>query len=114
MMSTVTPADPVTAVRPALRRIADLPGPKGWPVLGNLPQIEPASMHLQLGQWAREYGRFFRIRMADRLVLVVADHEAVAGVLRDRPDGFRRTERLEAIGLEMGFKSGLFSVNGDV
>ena len=113
-MSTLTPAESASTVRPALRRIADLPGPKGWPVLGNLPQIDPASMHLQLGQWAHEHGRFYRIRMADRLVLVVADHEAVAGVLRDRPDGFRRTERLEAIGLEMGFKSGLFGVNGDV
>jgi cytochrome P450 len=107
------PTQPPTATQ-ALRRIADLPGPKGWPVLGNLPQITPARMHLQLGQWAREYGRFYQIRMADRRVLVVADHEAVATVLRDRPEGFRRTERLEAIGLEMGFKSGLFSVNGEV
>jgi cytochrome P450 len=104
----------VPAADKPLRRIADLPGPKGWPVLGNLPQIEPAQMHLQLGRWACEYGRYFRIRMANRLILVVADHEAVAAVLRDRPEGFRRTERLEAIGLEMGLKAGLFGVNGDV
>ena len=47
------------------------------------------------------------------MLLVVADHEAVAQTLRDRPDGFRRTDRLEAIGLEMGLKGGLFGVNGD-
>jgi cytochrome P450 len=99
---------------PPTRRLQDLPGPKGWPVLGNLPQIKPAEMHLLLGRWAQQYGRLFQIRMADRRVLVAADHEAVAGVLRDRPEGFRRTERLEAIGLEMGFKSGLFGVNGEV
>jgi cytochrome P450 len=103
-----------TLAPPATRRLQDLPGPKGWPVLGNLPQIKPAEMHLLLGRWAQEYGRYFRIRMGDRRVLVVADHEAVASVLRDRPEGFRRTERLEAIGLEMGFKSGLFGVNGEV
>jgi cytochrome P450 len=110
-MPTIAPPQ---ATARAPRRLHDLPGPKGWPLLGNLPQIEPAEMHLLLGRWAQEYGRYFQIRMGDRRVLVVADHEAVAGVLRDRPEGFRRTERLEAIGLEMGFKSGLFGVNGDV
>ena len=40
-----------------LRHLADLPGPKGWPLLGNLAQIKPAEFHLQLGQWAREHGR---------------------------------------------------------
>ena len=98
----------------ALRNIADLPGPAGWPVLGNLPQIKPAKLHLQLGRWAHEYGRYFQIRLGSRRILVVADHEAVAATLRDRPGVFRRTERLEAIGLEMGIKSGLFGVNGEV
>ncbi len=97
----------------APRRIADLPGPPGWPLLGNLPQIEPARFHLQLGDWARQYGRFYKLRMANRLLLVTADHRAVAAVLRDRPEGFRRTDRLEAIGQEMGLKPGLFGVNGD-
>ena len=104
---------PSTTAPPALRRLADLPGPSGWPVLGNLPQIESTRFHVQLGAWARQYGRFFKLRMANRLLLVAADHQAVAAVLRDRPEGFRRTDRLEAIGLEMGLKPGLFGVNGD-
>ncbi len=107
---TTAGATPATAVR----RLADLPGPRGWPVLGNLPQIKAAEFHLQLERWAHEYGRWFQLRMADRHVLVMADHEAVASMLRDRPDGFRRTERLEAVGLEMGLKGGLFGVNGEV
>ncbi len=95
------------------RRLQDLPGPRGWPLLGNLPQIAPARFHLQLGAWAQQYGRFFKLRLANRLLLVSADHQAVAAVLRDRPEGFRRTDRLEAIVLEMGLKPGLFGVNGD-
>ena len=107
-----SPGEPTSGK--VLRGIADLPGPKGWPLLGNLPQIKPAQLHLQLERWAREYGRYFHVRLGKRLVLVVADHEAVASTLRDRPDGFRRTERLEAIGLEMGLKAGLFGANGEV
>jgi hypothetical protein len=30
-----------------------MPGPKGWPVLGNLPQIKPEQFHRQLGAWAQ-------------------------------------------------------------
>ncbi len=114
MSIVLPPAEPVAAPAPVtLRRLADLPGPKGWPVLGSLPQVKPPEFHLQLGRWAREFGRFYQLRLGPRLMLVVADHAAVAQVLRDRPDGFRRTDRLEAIGLEMGLKGGLFGVNGD-
>jgi cytochrome P450 len=112
-MPSLSPADPVPAARPAMRRIEDLPGPKGWPVLGNLPQIEAAKLHLQLGQWAQQHGRMYKLQLANRLVLVAADHEAVASVLRDRPEGFRRTDRLEAVGNEMGLQPGLFGVNGE-
>jgi cytochrome P450 len=116
-MSSVLPTDEPPAAEPARhppRRLADLAGPKGWPLLGNLPQIKAPQFHLQLAAWAREYGRAYRLQLANRHILVLADHEAVAAVLRDRPEGFRRTDRLEAIGLEMGLKAGLFGVNGDV
>ena len=105
-MSAVAPIKPDPAApskgpgTPAVRRIADLPGPKGWPVLGNLPQIKASEFHLQLERWAHEYGRYFQIRMANRHMLVVADHDAVATMLRDRPDGFRRSARLDVIGAE--------------
>src|SRR5436305_943694 len=85
-----------------LRQLADLPCPAGWPVLGNLTQLQPARMHLQLAAWAQQHGRFYRLRMGPQNVLVTADHEAVAAMLRDRPDGFRRTERQQVVGLEMG------------
>jgi cytochrome P450 len=96
------------------RSLNQLPGPRGWPVLGNLPQIKSDRLHLQLENWAQEFGPFFRLQFGRRPVLVVADHQATAAVLRDRPDGFRRTERLQEIGLEMGVQPGLFGVNGDM
>ncbi len=112
MQGTVTDSTVAGTAAP-LRDIADLPGPRGVPLLGNALQIDPPRFHQQLEQWSHEFGSYYRLRIRDRQVLVVADHEVVATMLRDRPDGFRRTSRLEEIGLEMGLLPGVFGVNGD-
>ncbi len=96
-----------------LRRIEDLPGPRGLPLLGNALQIRASRFHLQVEQWCREHGPYFTLQFGRRKVLVVGDHAAVAGILRDRPDGFRRTSRMQEIGDEMGLAPGVFGVNGD-
>jgi cytochrome P450 len=95
------------------RRYAQLPGPRGLPLLGNALQLDSEKAHLQMEQWSREFGPYFRLKNGPRRMLVVADHEAVAAVLRDRPDGFRRTARLEEIWVEMGLQPGVFGANGD-
>lgn len=97
----------------ALRHIDDLPGPRGAPLIGNLLQIDAPRMHQQLEQWCREFGPFFKLRMGRRRLLIVGDHEAVATALRDRPEGFKRTARFEAVASEMGLKPGLFGANGE-
>jgi cytochrome P450 len=96
----------------ALRELQQLPGPRGWPWLGNAPQLQRSSMHLQLEEWMRRYGDLFTFRIGARRFLVLADPDSIAAVLRDRPEGFKRTSRLEQISREMGFL-GLFSANGD-
>lgn len=94
--------------------LAQLPGPRALPVVGNLLKIDPPRFHRQVEQWCREYGPRFRLQMGRHAVLVIGDHTAVAEVLRDRPEGFRRTVLLERIGAEMGLKQGVFGANGDV
>ena len=111
--STLNVTAPVSAATPALRRAQDLPGPRGWPIVGNLLQIDTERMHLQLEAWAHEFGPFFKLQLGPRFIVVVGDHQATANVLRDRPDGFRRTSRMEEIGTEMGLKPGVFAANGD-
>jgi cytochrome P450 len=109
-----TPAEALTPTRPpALREIADLPGPPGLPLLGNMLQIDRAHIHQQIEAWARHYGPFFRFRLGRESLLVVADHVAMGIVLRDRPDGFRRTKRLRDVGAEIGLAAGVFSAEGD-
>jgi len=97
---------------PARREIADLPGPRGWPVVGNALQVDRHRLHQTVEGWAREFGPFFRFRLGRRTLLGVADHEALSALLRDRPEGFRRTKQLERVGLEMGLSPGVFGANG--
>ena len=102
-----------TLARP-LREIADLPGPRGLPLIGNLLQIERARLHQNVEAWCRVYGPFFRFSLGGRRFLVVADHQALGAALRDRPEGFRRSVRLEQVSNEMfGEVSGLFIAHGE-
>ncbi|MEO8152992.1 MAG: cytochrome P450 [Rhizobacter sp.] len=95
-----------------LRRIADLPGPRGIPVLGNVHQITLSRVHLDVEKWAREFGPLFRLRFGRMDVMVLTDHELIASVLKDRPDGFRRTSRTVAVATEIGLTPGLFGAEG--
>jgi cytochrome P450 len=95
-----------------LRRIGDLPGPRGLPMVGNLLQIDRERMHVTAETWSRTYGDYFRFRIGPRWIFAVANPETIAAMLRDRPDGFHRSQRLGAIAADFGF-NGVFSANGD-
>jgi len=95
-----------------LRKISDLPGPRGLPILGNLLQLRNSRLHLTVEEWSRRYGEFFSFRIGVQRFLALANPATIAAVLRDRPDGFHRSERLSAIADDMGF-NGVFSANGD-
>ena len=64
-----------------------LPGPRPWPLVGNLPQIDPLRMHAQMEKWAHEYGPMYRLRLGRREALVLSRADLIAGLMRDRPDG---------------------------
>ena len=109
---TATRTDSATPA-PALRPAASLPGPRGIPVLGNALQVAPERFHLQLEQWARDFGPYYKLKLGKQLALVVGDHEVVAAVLRDRPHGFRRTPRVREVGMEMGLLPSVFGSEGE-
>jgi cytochrome P450 len=98
----------------ALRELSTLPGPRGWPLVGNAFQISRSQLHLNVEAWGQRFGPFFRLQLGRRTLLVVSDHEALGAVLRDRPEGYRRTRLMEVIGLEMGLAPGVFAANGEV
>lgn len=111
--ASAAPSAAATAPARPLRSVESLPGPRQWPLVGNALQIRSQSFHQQLEAWAQVYGPTFQVRLGRRPFVVIGDHEAVAQVLRDRPDGFRRTQRLEQIWFELGLPPGVFGAHGD-
>jgi cytochrome P450 len=110
-----TPALPsqVSSDGPRLRRYSDLPGPKPWPLVGNAGQMRTERLHLDIEQWVRTYGPVMRVSIGPLKIMVVSDNAVIAGLLRDRPDGIRRPERVTEILNEMGLKSGVFNAEGE-
>lgn len=96
----------------SLRDIASLPGPRPLPIVGNVLQITVSRVHQDVERWCRIYGSFFPLYFGRTRMLVVADHEAVAAILRDRPDGFRRPLITEIISNEIGGMPGVFQAEG--
>ena len=117
-MSIETEAAPVAA--PArLREIDELPSPPRLPIVGNALQFERARMHQRVERWVREHGPYFKGTVTGpgrgrRRLLVIADHAALGALLRDRPDGFRRSKRLAEITAEIGSSAvGVFGSEGE-
>jgi hypothetical protein len=53
----------------------DLPGPRGWPIVGSLFQRGPDPAHTY-HMWSKIYGPVFKIRLGNRWVVVVNGAEA--------------------------------------
>lgn len=104
------------------RSIAELPGPRGLPLLGSAHRIVPASRtHLAFEEWGREYGPMFRVTAGPRLVVGINDADAINAILRDRPEGFRRWSDVQQIIQEIneavpemkGTPPAVFAAEGD-
>ncbi len=97
---------------PPRRQIKDLPGPRAWPFVGNMLQVTPARIHQDVEQLCQQYGKFCRVYFGRRCVLVVADQQAIAIMLRERPETFRRPTLTSRISQEMGGTPGVFLAEG--
>jgi len=107
-------SEAATSAAPArVREISELPAPPGLPLLGNLLQVDRARIHQQVERWVEEYGPYFRFQLGNRRILAIADHTAMGALLRDRPDGFRRTKKLAEVSAEIGSAVGVFGAEGE-
>jgi len=94
------------------RRLADLPGPRTLPLLGNLHQVHRGRLHQDMEAWARRYGPLFQVSPGRGAMLVVADHTLIAQVLRERPATFRRPSITAEVAEELGGVPGVFEAEG--
>jgi cytochrome P450/nitrite reductase/ring-hydroxylating ferredoxin subunit len=96
----------------ARRKLSDLPGPRGLPLLGNAHQLQLSRLHLILERWAAEYGPEYVFRMGPLRVLTLSDQKSCEQVLRARPETFTRHGDIARIFAEVG-ADGLGSAEGD-
>lgn len=95
----------------SLRQVADLPCPKGLPILGNVHQLSATKFHLLLEQWAYELGAPYRFQICNKPITVWADIEIAQSISRERPHRYRRLRVLESVLEEIGC-NGLVSAEG--
>ena len=105
-------AEKTKAGKRSVLTLAELPGPKGLPVLGNMHQIKVDKFHLILEDWYRQYGDLYQFRLGPDRVVVVADPEMVQKILKARPEQFARLNDIRQTIEEMGIE-GLFSAEGE-
>jgi cytochrome P450 len=61
------------------------PGPKGYPLFGNILDIDTEKMHLKLTQWAKEYGDIFSIKLFGTRAIVISSPELIREALITKP-----------------------------
>jgi len=106
-----TPGTGTRAVPARLRRPADLPGPRAWPLVGNIFDLDLPRLHQVYEEWAKEYGPLYVFRLATQRVVVVSDPALVQQILRARPETYRRIAKVEPVFEELGV-AGVFSAEG--
>ena len=106
------PGNAAQAANGPVRHIADLPGPRPFPIVGNMLQINSLQFHQGMENWARQYGDMYKFRIGAKPIVVISNVELIATLLRDRPDALRRSARTSVILAEMG-TTGVFTDEGD-
>ncbi|HXX69085.1 MAG TPA: cytochrome P450, partial [Polyangiaceae bacterium] len=102
---------PARGVAPA-RALADLPGPRAAPLVGNALQLDPGAIHQTLEGWAETYGSVYQARIGARKLVVISDPELVEPLYRARPETYSRPSQVPLIFEELRV-SGVFSAEGD-
>lgn len=57
------------------------PGPRGLPILGFLPWIDPHAPHLTLTGLAKVYGRIYSLKLGGVFTVVLSDHRLIREAL---------------------------------
>ena len=92
--------------------LKDLPGPKGYPLVGNIPVIDLPDLHNQIEGWADEFGDVYRLGLGYTSQTVVTRPSMIQKILAARPDEFVRMKKMNNIIREGGVR-GVFNAEGE-
>lgn len=92
--------------------IRALPGPKGRFLLGNFLDIPFDQFHEYLKEQSQQYGDIFRLKLANKTVVVLSNPQTVRTILKKRPDQFRRISAMQEVFSELGI-NGVFSAESN-
>jgi len=95
----------------AARTVDRLPGPRRWPLVGNVFSLDLERLHVVLERWSERFGPVYRVDFGPRRVVVTSDASFIQCALRDRPETFRRLGTVEPVFRELGI-DGVFSAEG--
>ena len=86
-------------------------GPSKIPFLGNIHQIRISNIYKQFEEWSNEYGDVFRFKIGPKKINVISNPDMMQEILKNRPDGFRRTKKMDDVFSELDIK-GVFNAEG--
>ena len=78
----------------------DIPGPKPYPLVGNVPQLDTGNFYINLFDFAKQYGGICKIYLFRKPVVIVNDYQFIHDVLIKQSADFAgrpRSYRLELI-----------------
>ena len=87
------------------------PGPRGSPLLGNLPELARDPLQF-LERCAREFGDFVPLRFLNRRVFLLNDPDAIESVLVTQSRSFRKTLGYRTPVMRRLFGQGLLTSEG--
>ncbi|XP_078690956.1 cytochrome P450 2U1-like [Branchiostoma floridae x Branchiostoma belcheri] len=70
------------------RRLNLPPGPRGLPVVGNLPSLRPSKLLSNMAAWRQQYGDVYCVRFMNRVIVVLCGHKAIHDALVKQPEIF--------------------------
>jgi hypothetical protein len=62
-----------------------IPGPRGYPLIGNTLDVRPETLHLKLTEWSTTFGDVFAIEIMNKTIVVLNSTAAIREALLTTP-----------------------------
>ncbi|OCH88065.1 CyP450 monooxygenase [Obba rivulosa] len=79
------------------------PGPKGWPIIGNLLDVPTSYPWLAYKEWSKRYGPIVHVKVLGQSIIILNDAKAVSDLLEARSANYSSREMgvmISLLGLE--------------